>query len=106
MIHAILLLADISNRHWYCHFCYGIAIFAIQNSSAPLITMKFLFWRFETSLIYTLLGSKGAGILVALLFWIPRTIKSSIRSKELKKQIENLETVLHGTATSVKAKDE
>ena len=32
----------------------GIAIFALQNSSAPLITVKFLVWKFETSLIYTL----------------------------------------------------
>ncbi|MDI6762395.1 MAG: LapA family protein [Thermodesulfobacteriota bacterium] len=83
----------------------GVAIFAVQNSSAPLVTMRFLFWKFETSLIYTLLGSMGAGILVALFFWIPRTIKSFIRSKELKKQIENLETVYHGPAP-VKAKDE
>jgi uncharacterized integral membrane protein len=83
----------------------GVAIFAVQNSSAPLVTMRFLFWKFETSLIYTLLGSMGAGILVALFFWIPKAIKSSIRSKELKKQIENLETIYHGPAP-VKAKDE
>lgn len=84
----------------------GVAVFAVQNSSAPLVTMRFLFWKFETSLIYTILGSMGVGILMTFFFWIPKAIKSSIRSKELKKQIENLETVLHGTATSVKAKDE
>ena len=84
----------------------GVAIFAVQNSSVPLVTIKFIVWKFETSLIYTILGSMGAGILMALFFWIPKAIKSSIQSKELKKQIENLETVLHGTATSVKAKDE
>lgn len=84
----------------------GVAIFAVQNSSAPLVTMRFLFWKFETSLIYTILGSMGVGILMTFFFWIPKAIKSSIRSKELKKQIENPETVSHGTATSVKAKDE
>jgi len=84
----------------------GVAIFAVQNSSAPLVAMRFLFWKFETSLVYTILGSMGVGILMTFFFWIPKAIKSSIRSKELKKQIENLETVLHGTATSVKAKDE
>ena len=84
----------------------GVAIFAVQNSSAPLVTMRFLFWKFETSLVYTILGSMGVGILMTFFFWIPKAIKSSIRSKELKKQIENLEKVLHGTATSVKAKDE
>jgi len=77
----------------------GIAIFAVQNSNIPLITIKFLIWRFETSLIYTILGSIGVGILISFFFWIPRAIKSSIRSKELKKQIENLETVLYKPAT-------
>lgn len=37
----------------------GIAIFAVQNSTAPSIVMKFLMWRFENSLIYTILGSFG-----------------------------------------------
>ncbi len=83
----------------------GIAFFAVQNSSAPLVTMRFLFWKFETSLIYTILGSMGAGILMTLFFWIPRTIKSSIRSKELKRQIENLETPLHGPAFSGQDRD-
>ncbi len=76
----------------------GIAIFAIQNSSAPLVMMRFLIWRFETSLIYTLLGSVGMGILIALFFCIPRLIRSSIRMRELKKQVENLETVLYKPA--------
>lgn len=72
----------------------GIAIFAVQNSNAPLVTIKFLLWRFETSLIYTLLGSVALGILITLFFWIPRAIKTSIRSKKLKQEIKNLETVL------------
>jgi len=74
----------------------GMAIFAVQNSNVPLITIKFLFWQFETSLIYTILGSMGIGGLIALFFCVPRMIRSSFRSKELKKQIENLETALHG----------
>lgn len=74
----------------------GMAIFAVQNSNVPLVTIKFLLWRFETSLVYTILGSMGAGIFIALFFCVPRMIRSSFRSKELKKQIENLETALHG----------
>ena len=62
----------------------GIAIFAVQNSNAPLVMIKFLLWRFETSLIYTLLGSMGVGILITLFFWIPMAIKTSIRVRELK----------------------
>jgi uncharacterized integral membrane protein len=69
----------------------GMAIFAVQNSTAPPVVMRFLLWRFETSLIYTLLGSVGLGILVVLLFWIPRAIRTSFRTKRLHKEIENLE---------------
>lgn len=77
----------------------GIAIFAVQNSNAPLVMIKFLLWRFETSLIYTLLSSIGVGILITLFFWIPRAIKTSIRSRELKREVKNLETVLYKPAS-------
>jgi uncharacterized integral membrane protein len=77
----------------------GMAIFAVQNSTAPPVVMKFIIWRFETSLIYTILGSFGFGVLITLLFWIPRAIKSSIRSKGLKREVKNLETVLYKPAS-------
>lgn len=77
----------------------GIAIFAVQNSNAPSVMIKFLLWRFETSLIYTLLGSMGVGIVITLFFWIPRAIKTSIRSRELKREVKNLETVLYKPAS-------
>ena len=60
----------------------GVAIFAIQNSNAPLVTIKFLVWNFETSLIYTILGSIGVGILITFLLWIPRAIQGSMRPKK------------------------
>ena len=81
----------------------AIFIFAIQNSTAPTVAMKFLIWRFDASLIYTFLGSIGAGILMAFIFWIPRAIKVSIQSKELKERIENLEKVLYGPAAPEEA---
>ncbi len=59
----------------------GIAIFAIQNSDAPLVMIKFLFWKFETSLVYTILGSIGLGILLTLLFWIPRALRATFRKE-------------------------
>jgi uncharacterized integral membrane protein len=77
----------------------GMAIFAVQNSTANPVEIKFLLWKFETSLIYTILGSIGLGILITLFFWIPRAIRSSLRSKELKRQMENLETALYRPAT-------
>jgi uncharacterized integral membrane protein len=61
----------------------GLVIFAVQNSNAPLIVIKFLVWKFETSLVYTILGSIGLGILITLLFWIPRAIRASLRRKNV-----------------------
>ena len=58
--------------------------------------IKFLFWRFETSLIYTVLGSAATGILVILFLWVPRAIKSSIRFRELNKRVKSVETVSDG----------
>ena len=54
----------------------GIAIFAVQNSNAPPVMVKFLFWKFETSLAYTILGSIGSGILMTLLLWASRAFRS------------------------------
>jgi len=61
----------------------SIAVFAVQNSNAPLVTIKLLLWKFETSLVYTILGSIGLGILITLLFWIPRAIRASLRKKNV-----------------------
>lgn len=58
-----------------------VAIFAVQNSAAPLITIRLLLWRFETSLIYLILGSIGLGILFVLLFWISGALRASFGSK-------------------------
>jgi putative membrane protein len=79
----------------------GIAIFTLQNSSAPPITVKFLVWQFETSLIYTLLGSTGMGILIILSLWIPRAIRSSMKLRESKKKIQNLEKMLYEPSPSI-----
>jgi uncharacterized integral membrane protein len=64
----------------------AVAIFAVQNSSAPLVTIKFLIWRFETSLVYTILGSIVLGICLTLLFWIQRAVGTSTRKKEPNKE--------------------
>jgi uncharacterized integral membrane protein len=67
----------------------GIAVFAIQNSNAPLVTIKLLLWKFETSLVYTILGSIGLGIFITLLFWIPRTIRASLRRRKAPQDISS-----------------
>lgn len=84
----------------------GIAILAVQNSNAPLVVIKFLIWRFETSITYTILGSIGAGMIVTLFLWVPRAIKSSIRLRALKKQVENAETALHGSTKPTQEENE
>jgi uncharacterized integral membrane protein len=68
----------------------GMTIFAVQNSAAQLITIKFLIWKFETSLVYTILGSMGLGIFITLLFWIPRAIWGSFRSKKTNQKIPSI----------------
>ncbi len=73
----------------------GLAIFAVQNSSAPPVHMSFFFWSFDTSLAYALLGSVGVGILLVLFFWIPRSIRASINLRRLKKEKEELEMKLY-----------
>ena len=47
------------SSHWYSHFCGS-------KFKCPSCVMKFLLWKFETSLTYTILGSIGAGILITL----------------------------------------
>jgi uncharacterized integral membrane protein len=65
----------------------GITVFAIQNSNAPLVTIKFIFWELQTSLIYTILSSIVLGILITLLFWIPRAIRSSFEWQKAPKEV-------------------
>ena len=70
--------------YWVIFFVFMvIAIFAVQNSNAPPILIKFLFWKIETSLVYTILGSIVLGILLPLLYWIPRSIRASMGRRNL-----------------------
>jgi uncharacterized integral membrane protein len=82
----------------------GAAIFAIQNSTAPPVAMKFLLWNFETSLIYTVLGSVGMGMLFILFLWIPKAIRASFRAKNLMKEIELLQREMKNHAEESKKK--
>ncbi len=67
------------------------AILLAQNLNTPAVVIKFLFWKFETSLTDTVLGSIGCGILIVLLLWFPRGIKNLFRVRDLRKRIEVLE---------------
>jgi hypothetical protein len=37
--------------------------------------------------VYTILGSIGLGIIITLLFWIPRAIRSSFEWQEVSKEV-------------------
>jgi uncharacterized integral membrane protein len=67
-----------------------VAIFAVQNSSAPPVMIKFLIWNFETSLVYTIFGAIALGILLTLSVWIGKALRASIRKKELPKETRPL----------------
>ena len=64
----------------------GVALFAVQNSNAPSVMIKFLTWRFETSLVYTVLGSIVLGIIVSMFCWISRTIHLTFKKRTRRKQ--------------------
>ena len=69
----------------------GAAILVAQNLNTPAVVIKFLFWKIETSLTDTMLGSIGCGILIVLLLWFPRGIKNLFQVRNLRKRIEVLE---------------
>ena len=71
-------------------FVVIVAIFAVQNSNAPPVMIKFLLWKFETSLFYTILGAIVLGILLTLSFWTGRALHASIRKRELPKKDTNV----------------
>ena len=69
----------------------GILMFAIQNSTAPFVDLKFVVWNFRTSLVYTILGTFASGMVVVLLLWIPSALRASFQKRSLRKEIEVLE---------------
>ena len=69
----------------------GILMFAIQNSTAPSVDLKFVVWNFRTSLVYTILGTFASGMVVVLLLWIPSALRASFQKRSLRKEIEILE---------------
>jgi uncharacterized integral membrane protein len=83
----------------------ALAVFVVQNCIAAAIVLKFLFWQFETRLIYTILGSIGSGMVIILLLWIPSAIRASLRSKNLKKEIEILEREMKHQMEATKPKE-
>jgi len=69
----------------------GVVIFAVQNSTAPAIDIKFLVWHIRTSLIYTIFGAIISGMIIVFLLWIPSAFRASSQKRGLRKEIEIME---------------
>jgi hypothetical protein len=61
-------------------------------------------WNFEVSLIYTVLGSVGIGMLIIVFLWIPRAIRTFLGARDSKKEIEFLHREMKDQAEESKKK--
>ncbi|HSR11161.1 MAG TPA: lipopolysaccharide assembly protein LapA domain-containing protein [Thermodesulfobacteriota bacterium] len=71
-------------------FAVLIAVFAVQNSTAAPVNISFLVWQFQTSIIYTILASFGAGILFVLLLWARSALRCSRQIRTLRRENASL----------------
>jgi uncharacterized integral membrane protein len=83
----------------------GIAIFAVQNSTAPTIDLKFFVWDIRTSLVYTILATFASGMVAVFLLWIPSALRVSSQKRSLKKEIEILEKERRQDAEASRQRD-
>jgi len=63
----------------------GTAAFALQNTDT--VTVEFLAWEYQTSLVLVILGSVGSGIVLALLASIGRRWKTSRTQRSLEAMV-------------------
>lgn len=59
----------------------GTATFALQNTDG--VTVRFLIWEYQTSLVLVILGSVGSGVVLALLASIGGRWKTSRTRRSL-----------------------
>lgn len=72
-----------------------VAIFALQN--AEQVTIRFLVWTFQTSVVIVILMSAGMGALLAALVSLPQTLKAKRRLRESEKRLDRLNKQLGST---------
>lgn len=63
----------------------GTAAFALQNTDT--VTVEFLAWEYQTSLVLIILGSVGSGIVLALLASIGGRWKTSRTQRSLEAMV-------------------
>lgn len=72
-----------------------VAIFAVQNAAE--ITVRFLVWTFQSSVVVVILISAGMGALLAALVSLPQTLKARRRLKETEAKLKRLAGQFGGT---------
>ncbi len=72
-----------------------VAIFAVQNAAE--ITVRFLVWTFQSSVVVVILISAGMGALLAALVSLPQTLKAQRRLKETEAKLKRLAGQFGGT---------
>ncbi|HHV62280.1 MAG TPA: LapA family protein [Firmicutes bacterium] len=70
-------------------FAIAVAIFAVQNSGA--VTVRFLNWQSDTSLIFVILGSAVAGALAVGLVGFMKQISLSIKLRNTSIRLHKLQ---------------
>ena len=73
-------------------FSVLITLFAIQN--AMPVTINFLSWTGNTSFAIVVLGSAGAGVLIALLSQVMLQLRLRLSLRKSEKRIQELELSL------------
>ncbi len=63
------------------------AIFALQNTDA--VTVRFVLWEYQTSLVLVILGSVGVGIVLTFLSSLGRRWKRSTRIRTLQSTVDS-----------------
>ena len=72
-----------------------VAIFAVQN--AQEVTVRFLVWTFQSSVVVIILISAGLGALLAALISLPQTLKARRRFRESERRLERLAGQIGGS---------
>ncbi len=65
-----------------------VAIFAVQN--AQEVSIRFLVWTFQSSVVVVILISLGVGALLAALMSLPQMLRARRRFMESERRLERL----------------
>lgn len=69
--------------------CIVVALFAVQNAVA--VSLNFIFWSFESSLVLVILGSFLFGLLVATCFMLSMKAKHYLHDRKMREELAQLE---------------